>query len=43
LNKLDLKKISKDILDNQIDSINKLEKSFDKNFESSIWTICINT
>ena len=36
MNKLDLKKISKDILDNQIDSINKLEKSFDKNFESII-------
>jgi arabinose-5-phosphate isomerase len=36
LNKIDLKKISKDILDNQIDSINKLEKSFDKNFESII-------
>ena len=36
MNKIDLKKISKDILDNQIDSNNKLEKSFDKNFENII-------
>ena len=36
MNKLSLKEISNDILNSQIESIKKLEKTFDKNFEEII-------